>query len=488
MSKSLVNSLAIYSLGSILIKSFGFILIPIYTRYLSVEEYGILAILYIILQLVSFVFLLGISTASMRFFFNSGADELYRKELYGTATIILLVLPIMLFAVFSPLVYLLIEKYLPSVPFFPFVFVVLLIGLFNPIQKLCLGMLRVQKKAKEFVVYTFSLFLIQAVLIIIAVTVMGLRLKGIIFPQLIVNFIFWVIALGILKGNSNFTFSKSISKKLVIYGIPLIPYFIFIWIGNASGRFLLERFTSLQDLGIFALAVQFSGLIIILSNAFANGILPYFFETAQRPDSKKILGNFATKYFAFFGLVSLFTLTFAQPLVKIMADPKYHEAVLYIPLLIVASWFRVIYKFFTWSLMYSKRTGTTSALEGISAVFTIVLLFFTLGYWRMGIQGVVIAMVFAGFFCITAGYFISQRFLKIKYQIADILLSLFVILLCGLIIHYNPFSYGFVQNILFRVLFFLGGMFLIIRIAKLGSVRQLLSITNFKNIGMIFKS
>ena len=260
----------------------------------------------------------------MRFYFNPEADENYQRQLYGNALILLLIFPPLLFVLLSPLGYILVNRLLPSVPFFPYVVVILIIGLLAPIQKLFLGFLRVKRKAKNYITYTLSFFLFQTITIIIAVTFLKFGLKGVIYAQLLANSVFWLIALIILKKNSKTSFSMDITKKLFVFGIPLIPYFIFMWINNASGRFLLERYASLKDLGIFALAAQFSGMLFFLSNALDNAILPYFYETAQKSEGADILSRFFSKYFALFGLVSLFTLTVAQPLIIIMAESKLH--------------------------------------------------------------------------------------------------------------------------------------------------------------------
>jgi len=54
--------------------------------------------------------------------------------------------------------------------------------------------------------------------------------------------------------------------------------------------------------------------------------MPYFYETAQKSNGPEILGQFATKYLAFFGLIALFTLVIARPLVLIMADQDLSQA------------------------------------------------------------------------------------------------------------------------------------------------------------------
>lgn len=470
---TLIKTSSIYVAGAILTKAFGFILIPLYTRYFTVEEYGILALLNIMLQLVSFVFLLGVSTAAMRFYFNPDANELYRRQLYGNALLLLLIFPTVLFVSLGPLAYFLVDRFLPSIPFFPFVFIVLFLGLFTPVIKLTLGLLRVQKRAKVYVIYNFSFFLIQTIGIIFAVVSLGYGLKGQLYAQVFANMTFWVIAIAILKRNARLSFSWDLSKNLFVFGVPLISFFVFTWVTTASGRFMLERYASLREVGLFALAAQFSGLIILLGEAFDHALMPYFYETAQKSNGTEILGQFATKYLAFFGLIALFILVIARPLVLIMADPKFNEAIYYIPLLLLASCLTLIHKLFHWSLMYSKRTGILSVMTGTNAIFMVGLLFLFLKQWRMGIMGVIYVMIIVGTVKIIAGFVISRRYFQIRFKMGDLCLIALAISISALLIHFTSIGGLIILSTFIKFSIFSLVSIAIIKWANIQSIKQL---------------
>jgi len=474
MSNSLLKDASTYSLGSILRKAFAFFLIPIYTRFLTVDEYGMLALLRLILQLATFIFLLGVSSAAMRYYFNPAKDTSYRKQVYGSAFILLLIIPNVFFLILGPLVYLLTNKVLSSVAFFPYIFIIFLIALLTPIETLMLSLLRVQKRARGFVIYTLSLFLVQTIFIILAVVFLKYGLKGLLFAQLITNIAFWIIALRILGKNSKFSFSWNISKKLLAFGIPLVPYFIFTWINIASGRFFLEKFASLRDVGIFALASQFTNFLVIMGLAFDNAVVPYFYETAQKPKAAKILGGFATKYFALLGLISLFTLAVAQPLILIMADSKFHGASKYIPLLILAGWLGLVLKLFLWNLLQSKKTVIISMLTGFSAFLMVILLTISLKYWGMGIDGVIYAMIAVNLIMIFAGFLFSQYHFKIKYNSSDLSFIFFIMLLSALIINYASFDESLILNFIVRLFILCITSILVIRRAKITNIKELI--------------
>ncbi|MGB2862961.1 MAG: oligosaccharide flippase family protein [Sedimentisphaerales bacterium] len=473
---TLAKTSIVYGTGAILTKAFGFFLIPLYTRYFTVEEYGILALLNIMLQLVTFVFLLGVSSAAMRFYFDPDADEVFRKQLYGNAMLLLLIFPAVLLLLTGPLAYLLVDRFLPSVPFFPYVFIILILGLFVPMKSLTIGLLRVQKRAIAYVAYTFSFFLVQTIVIIIAVAGLGYGLKGQIYAQLLANIIFWTVAVVILWRNARLSFSWSMSKNLLVFGIPLIPFFIFAWVNTASGRFMLEKYASLREVGLFALAVQFGGLIALLGGAFDKAFMPYFYETAQKPNGPEILGQFATKYFALFGLIALFTLVVARPMVLIMADPKFHEAIDYIPLLLFASWLTLMYRLFQWSLMHSKRTGMLSAMTAAYAVLMVGLLFLFLKQWQMGMKGVIYAMIIIETVRIVAGFVISMRYFKIRFKVNDLGLIALALLVSALFINFIPVEKSIILGTFIKFIIFSFVAVVIIKWAKIESIKQLISV------------
>ena len=88
MSLSLLGkNTTIYSLGNIILRVGAFLLIPIYTNYLSIEDYGILASLFITIEVLVIVMNGGMKNSLVRFF-----DEYYKKknadQLIGTSVLI----------------------------------------------------------------------------------------------------------------------------------------------------------------------------------------------------------------------------------------------------------------------------------------------------------------------------------------------------------------------------------------------------------------
>jgi len=239
---------------------------------------------------------------------------------------------------------------------------------------------------------------------------------------------------------------------------------------------MLERYVSLRDVGLFALASQFSGLLIFLGGAFDNALMPYFYETAQKSNGPEIIGQFATKYLALVGLIALFTLVIARPMVLIMADQKFHEAINYIPLLLFASWLAFLYRLFQWSLMHSKRTGILSAMTAIYAILMVGLLFLFLKQWQMGIKGAIYAMIIVATVRIIAGFVISRRYFKIRFKMDALGLITLAILASAFLVHSIPVAKSIILGTFIKLTIFSLAAVVIIKWAKIESIKQLISV------------
>ncbi len=430
MSRSLIKDSVIYGLGTALTRSMNFLLLPIYTRYLDVTEFGMLALLNLIMQNVGFICLLGISTAAMRFYYDEGADADHRSRVFGTATALLLILPAIVLLVLGPIIWFLATRFLTSVPFIPLIFVVLLTGLFTPMKMLAGGLLRVQRRPLAYIALSFGFLALQSTATLVALVGLEAGLTGQIYSQLVANALWLCIALGMLWQFSRPTLSRPLVLKMLRYSLPLIPFFIFLWLNEASGRFLLERFGDLRMVGVFALASQFAGIMLVFATSLDNSLLPHFIERASQPDGEAELGLLVTRYLWLFGLLGIAVIIGAPPVIRLMAGPSYQDAIVYVAPLVLACWLSAASQPFNWSLSFSRRTGSLSTLRGLSFGVLIGLLLLFLGPLNLGISGVILAMILANLFAVTTSFVSAQRGYRLQVPWAR-LLSIAMALLAG---------------------------------------------------------
>ncbi len=370
---SLIRSSTIYTAGALLNKALGFFLIPLYTRCLPVAEYGALSLLNLGLQLLGFVFLFGVSSAAMRDYYEPGADDKHRREVYGTALLILLAGPALfvgaLLAFGRPLAPLI----FPSIP--PgLVGLVVLIALFTPVIALFNGLLRVQDRALTFVLFNLAFFVLQTSAIVMLVAGFERGLTGQLEARVGMYAVFGLVATVWMFRHTGLRFSRTAARRLLVFGLPLVPFFIFAWVNNSAGRFVLKRVGSLHDVGLFALAAQFAGIVMLFANAAYQAILPHFYRVAGEPGAARSLGALTTRYIAAFAVLTLLVAVAAEPVILLVARSNYHDAVRYVPLLAIAAWLAAVARLGNAYLTYAKQTGRLSAIHGVGMVFGLIVL------------------------------------------------------------------------------------------------------------------
>ena len=81
--KNLITDSFVYGFANIVSRFIGFLLMPLYTRILTPQDYGVLNVINITLMLVTMFSVLGLDGASHIFFWDR-KDENYRMSVFST--------------------------------------------------------------------------------------------------------------------------------------------------------------------------------------------------------------------------------------------------------------------------------------------------------------------------------------------------------------------------------------------------------------------
>ena len=87
--KALGRDLAVYGAGDVATQAISFLLLPIYVRFLSPGDYGVLALLLAVEMLTKIVFRWGVDASFMRMYYDC-PDQQARRRLASTIFFFLL--------------------------------------------------------------------------------------------------------------------------------------------------------------------------------------------------------------------------------------------------------------------------------------------------------------------------------------------------------------------------------------------------------------
>ena len=85
-SKRVISNSIIYTISGLLQKCFSFFLLPLYTAYLTTEDYGITSLSSTFIMTMSFIVSLSLFNSIMRFYVDYKQDQTKLKRFYGTVS------------------------------------------------------------------------------------------------------------------------------------------------------------------------------------------------------------------------------------------------------------------------------------------------------------------------------------------------------------------------------------------------------------------
>ena len=176
----------IYAFGNIILRAGAFLLIPIYTNYLTINEYGLLASLFITIEVLAILMNSGMRNSLVRFF-KEFQEKNKSDELLGTSVLINIIGGI-------------IESlYLHLVSYY-----------------------RAKNEAHKFLYFGVSTFTLLLVSNLILLVYFNMGVQGVLIARIISYGIILLIIISNIVYKIGMRISFPLVKKLMKFGFPLI--------------------------------------------------------------------------------------------------------------------------------------------------------------------------------------------------------------------------------------------------------------------------
>jgi len=182
--KNVAKHSVIYGLSDMLSRAIGFIMIPIYTTYLTPSDYGTLELLDLTSYIIGLFLAMGIAQSVVRFYYEYKEPE-KRNQMISVAMVTLWsVSAVMLVILFllADKVSMLVFQTADYARFFNIIFITTVIGLSNEIP---LTLLRIEEKSITYVSISLSKLVINLTLNILFIVKFHMGVQGILYSGLI---------------------------------------------------------------------------------------------------------------------------------------------------------------------------------------------------------------------------------------------------------------------------------------------------------------
>ena len=411
---ALARSSLIYGLGNYGVKLVGFLLIPVYTRYLVPADYGVMALVSAFGQAL-FIFLnLGQSTALFRFYYEDDTPEGRERVIAGSLWIAVLVsTPIALLALaFSaPTAHLL----LGDSTYSGFVAIGILTVVCRQLLRLPFAVLRADERDTRYATWSVARTALSAVLAIVLVVGLNQGVRGVLLSQLLAEAICCALLVPPIARSLRVGFAGTEMREQLTFGLALVPGAMAGFTLDLSDRFFLQHYSSLDQVGLYSLGHRLGEIIFFVVAAVQLAWPQFVFANRKAPNAKELYSYATTYYLAGMLFLVLGLSALAPEIVHIMAAPEYHTAAPVVPLVALAGLCEGVRYVLTIGIMFQKRPIIRSIGMGGAGIVNVVLNLLLIP--RYGMMGAAWAMLGGFLTLIAIELTVSHRFYPIPYQL-----------------------------------------------------------------------
>lgn len=434
MNKIFKNS-SIYTFCALLQKGSGFLLLPVYTSYLTPEDYGIMNLITSITGFLSILFLCSLHAAAGRFHFKY--DSL-KEQSVAWGTILLLVLFNSFFWGGISIIFhnVLIDPFATGVPFYPLVFIALIGTILSPLYLFYQKWLQCKQEGGKYARNLVLNFVLQTILNLILLIFFHKGVTGMILSSFIVSLIFFIYSLIKFIPNVSLHINKPIAKSAIKYSLPLLPHSVSGYSSVMVDRILLNKMVSSYEVGLYSVANQFGNILYVVTSSINQAFNPWLFEILERRPTKSDLlpiytfAEISTIICCFIAL----TVTILSPeLIMLMTQKNFHiswQPIIYISFGYVLNG---LYFFYSNSLFLS-HTKYVMIISISAAVINFVLNIILIPYW--GYCGAGIAFLITQLVSSVISLLLSRRLVPIlTFNWGKMYFSCFIFFLLSAIVY-----------------------------------------------------
>lgn len=385
--KNLLVNIGLFTLNTVSTKLITFLLVPLYTYFLTTAQYGVTDMSLTVASLVTPVVTLSIGDATTRYIIDDPDD----KERYVFVGFWVTLIGCFVMFLLTPMLDLSVFGGLGAYKGFYLLYFVT-----TAFNAYLANVARGVNQIKLITGASIASSLVSASLAGVLIGLLGWKVEGY-FISLILGAVTAVLAYLLFGGSWRYIGiprlerDKNFLRKMLLYSVPLMPNSIFWWVGTSVNRFFITSMLGIGASGLFAAASKIPNVMNMISSTFWQAWSLSAFQEFKKTDTGRFYSNVFAVFRTFCFLAASGLIALAPWLASILLQKKFYSAWPIIPILILAFLFNVFAGFYGTVFTASMKTRHLMTSTGAAALAVVVLTWLFIPI--LGLQGAAWAMV-----------------------------------------------------------------------------------------------
>ncbi len=408
-----IKNSIIYLLPIVIGNLLPIITLPIFTRILTAEDYGVFALAQVYGIFVTGIVNIGLPVVFERNFFEHRDPKDASTLLYSILSFVAIT-----FTAFALLTYLFRDIFAELITGSPahgdILFWAFCSAGIISIKNYYLAFIKNIENAKDFVRYTIDESLLGVVLSLFMVVYLRMGVIGLILGQLLATLTIFIVLFFKFLRQYPFSNGWSLLKDSLKLGLPLTPRVFLGVIGNQFDKYMIGLISTVGGVGIYSIGQKIAYVVFTYMTAIQNVFSPQVYKRmfGLREGGGEEVGRYLTPFLYISIAIAVLISLFAEEIISIVTPPSYHNA---IDIVIILSMFYGSMFFGKQpQLLYARKTHITSILSLITIVINVALNIPFIMKW--GALGAAWATLLAGLISGGIAFAVSQHYYRIVWE------------------------------------------------------------------------
>ena len=411
--KRLGRHSAIYGLGGLVSRILAVLLLPLYTRYLSPSDYGVVETLIALTTVVGIALSAGIGSAFFRFYFDSNEPAARRRVLRTSFWFIMAVatLGLVVGVAFAGEL----SQFLFGTTKDSKLVAASFVGLWAGMNWAQLtNLFRVEERSVAFVSASVANILVTVGATLILVVALDKGPIGVIVGNFTGTLAVYSVLVFYRREQLGLEFDRKLLRQMNRFGLPLVPSALFLWVTNFSDRIFLAKLADTHEVGLYSVGVRIASAMVLMLTAFRLAWPAFAYSIEDDREARRTYG-FVLTYLVLVATWMATTLALLSPwIVKWITAPAFESASRVVgPLAFSAVAFGG-YIVVAIGVGRARRTQFNWVVTGAAAIVNIALNLILIPPY--GMMGAAIATIAAYTTMFVGMSWWSQRIYRVPYQ------------------------------------------------------------------------
>ncbi len=381
--KKLVSNTAILSIGTLASKVLVYLLLPLYTAYLTPDMYSTADLISQTANLLLPILAMGMVDGIFRFAIDSEKSD-GKAKVFCVSTYVI--------AAGSLIAPLFIPLFELTGFFSEYSWLIPLYVIASNFHLSAAHFVRGQGKTKLFAFQGIICTALNIALNILFLVAFRMGVMGYVLSVVLSDIamaVFLYIKEGLFGYLSPKNFDSGLFRKMLRYSAPMIPTTIFWWVTNVADRYMIAYFDGDYVNGLYAAAFKVPTLLILVSGIFSEAWQYSAVTDSEGNDGSDFFSGVFASFQAMVFLCASGLILFAKVFTSLLLSEHYADAWQYIPLLTAATVFSSLVTFMSSVYVKHKRSVNSFLTAMLGAVTNIILNVILIPF--LGAQGAALA-------------------------------------------------------------------------------------------------